>query len=205
VTSGLTAHHRLHAVAVMLEIEQLAGGWERIRELTPRAERAAEQSTTRCLHSRLGLLTCALGSAYLGDEQEARRLEARSEKYGIDRYGREESAIWLALHRGDLDTVERLLGELERPGKSLLRSRKLAPVAARLDALAALERRDTLEQDAPPLLRPGTYLEPFALRALGLVRGDPALVEQAADEFDAMALGWHADQTRNLLAGVDVI
>jgi DNA-binding SARP family transcriptional activator/class 3 adenylate cyclase len=205
VTAGLTAHHRLHGVAVMLEVEQLAGGWERIRELTPRAERAAEQSTTRCLHSRLGLLTCALGSAYLGDEQEARRLEARSEKYGTDRYGREESAIWLALRRGDLDTVERLLGELERPGKSLLRSRKLAPVAARLDALAALERRDTLEQDAPPLLRPGTYLEPFALRALGLVRGDPALVEQAADEFEAMALGWHAAQTRNLLAGVDVI
>jgi hypothetical protein len=46
------------------------------------------------------------------------------------------------------------------------------------------------------LLRPGTYLEPFALRALGIVRGDPALVDEAAFRFDTMALGWHAAQTR---------
>src|SRR5207237_4851864 len=123
-----------------------------------------------------------------------------SAEYGTDRYGREESPIWLALHRGDLDAVERLLGELERPGKSLLRSRKLAPVAARLDALAALGRRDTLERDAPSLLRPATYLEPYALRALALVREDAALLERAADSFDAMSLTWHAARTRRALA-----
>ena len=195
-TAQLTPHHQLHGVAVLLEVEQLAGAWERIRELTPRTERAAEQSTTRCLHSRLGLLTCALASAYLGDEEDARRLEARSHAYGTDRYGREESPIWLALHRGDLGAVERLLGELERPGKSLLRSRKLAPVAARLDALAALGRRETLERDTPPLMRPGTYLEPFALRALGVVREDDGLAEQAVERFEAMDLDWHAAQTR---------
>jgi predicted ATPase/DNA-binding SARP family transcriptional activator/class 3 adenylate cyclase len=205
VTAQLTPHHQLHGVAVLLEVEQLAGAWARIRELTPRAERAAEQSTTRCLHSRLGLLTCALASAYLGDEEEARRLEARSDEYGTDRYGREESPIWLALHRGDLDAVERLLGELERPGKSLLRSRKLTPVAARLDALAALGRRDTLERDAPSLLKPGTYLEPYALRALGLVREDATLLEQAAERFVAMSLAWHAAQTRRVLTGADVL
>jgi hypothetical protein len=72
--------------------------------------------------------------------ENALRLEARSEEYGIDRYGREESPIWLALHRGDLAAVERRLEELEQPGESLLRSRKLAPVAARLDALAASVR-----------------------------------------------------------------
>jgi predicted ATPase len=203
VTAGLTSHHRLHGVAVVLEIELLAGNWNVIRELTPRTERATEQSTTRCLHSRLGLLTCALASAYLGDDAEARRLEARSEEYGTARYGREESTIWLALHRGDLDAVERLLEELERPGKSLLRSRKLAPVAARFDALAALGRRNTLERDAPALLRPGTYLEPYALRALGLVRGNAALLGKAADSFDAMKLTWHAKQTRRALAGID--
>ena len=204
VTAPLTLHHRLHGVAVLLEVEQLAGDWERIRELTPRAERASAQSTTRCLHSRLGLLTCALASAYLGDDEGARRLEARSEEYGIDRYGREESPIWLALHRGDLVEVERRLEELEQPGKSLLRSRKLAPVAARLDALAALGRRETLEHDATPLLRPGTYLEPFALRALGAVRRDETLVVQAAQRFETMGLTWHASRTTALLRGSPV-
>jgi predicted ATPase len=196
LTAALTPHHRLHGVAVVLEVEQLAGAWERIAELTPRAEHAAQQNTTRCLHNRVALLTCALASAYLGNEQEARRLEARSEERGVEHYGRAESLIWLALHRGDLAAVERLLEELEHPGKSFLRSRKFAPVAARLDALAALGRREALEDAASPLLRAGTYLEPFALRALGLVREDPILVEQAAARFDAMALAWHADQTR---------
>jgi class 3 adenylate cyclase len=205
VTSGLTYHHRLHGVAVLLEVEQLAGDWERIRGLTPRAERAAEENTTRCLHNRLALLTCALASAYLGDDNEARRLEERSEASGVDHFGRTESLIWLALHRGDLAAVERLLDELERPRNSLIRRRKFSPVAARLDALAALGRRETLERETPQLLRRETYLEPFALRALGLVRADPRLVERAAASFEAMALGWHAAQTRRLLTGIDAV
>jgi tetratricopeptide (TPR) repeat protein len=196
VASGLTPHHRLHAVAVLLEVEQLAGNWERVLELTPRAEQAEASNTTRCLHNRLALLVCALAHAYLGDEEEARRLEKRSEASGVDHFGRTESLIWLALERGELEHVERLLDELERPKNSLIRSRKFAPVAARLDALAALGREDAVERHARPLLRPGTYLEPFALRALGIVRGDPALVDEAAFRFDTMALGWHAAQTR---------
>jgi DNA-binding SARP family transcriptional activator len=204
ITERLTPHHRLHGVAVLLEVEQLAGNWERIRELTPRAEQAAEQNMTRCLHNRLALLTCALACAHLGDEDEAHRLEARSEESGVDLYGRAESLIWLSLHREDLTAVERGLGELERPRKSFLRSRKLAPVAARLDALAALDRRDTLERDAPPLLRPGTYLEPFALRALGVVRKDENLAVQAVERFAAMGLEWYAAQTRAQLTATDL-
>jgi DNA-binding SARP family transcriptional activator/class 3 adenylate cyclase len=205
VTEGLTPHHRLHGVAVLLEVEQLAGKWERIRELTPRAEQAVEQSTTRCLHNRLALLTCALASAYLSEEDEAQRLEKRSEESGIDLYGRAESLIWLSLHRRDLAAVERLLGELEQPQKSFLRSRKLAPVAARLDALAALGRRETLERDAPSLVRPGTYLEPFALRALGVVREDEGLAEQAVERFEAIGLDWHAAQTRAQLGALSTL
>jgi hypothetical protein len=49
-------------------------------------------------------------------------------------------------------------------------------------------------------LRPGTYLEPFALRALGAVRQEEVLLKQAVDRFDAMGLTWHAEQTRELLA-----
>ena len=199
VASVLTPHHRLHAVAVLLEVEQLAGAWERIRELTPRAEDAEASNNTRCLHNRLALLVCALAHAYLGDEDEARRLERHSEASGVDHYGRTESLIWLALHRGELGRVESLLEELERPKSSLIRSRKFAPVAARLDALAALGSEEMVERDAPPLARPGTYLEPFALRALGIVRHDATLVDAAARRFDEMALVWHAAQTRHAL------
>jgi hypothetical protein len=34
----------------------------------------------------------------------------------------------------------------------------------------------------------GTYLEPFALRALGLVREDASLIERAAARFKAFGL-----------------
>jgi hypothetical protein len=196
VTAALTPHHRLHGVAAILEVEQLAGNWARVRELTPRAERAVDQNTTRCLHNRLALLVCALASECLGDEEEALRLEARSEASGVEHYGRVESLIWLALQRGELADVEGLLGEQEQPRQSFLRSRKLAPVAARLDACAALERTEDVEREALPLLRPGTYLEPFALRALGAVRGDAKLTEEAAERFAKLGLDWHAAQTQ---------
>jgi hypothetical protein len=76
----------------------------------------------------------------------------------------------------------------------------LPAAAAPLDALAALKERSLVERDAPPLLRPGIYLQPFALRALGLVREDEALIEQAVDRFEAIGLTWHAEQSRKPLA-----
>jgi hypothetical protein len=121
-----------------------------------------------------------------------------SEESGVELYRRAESAIGLALHRGDLTATAHLLEELERPRESLMRSWKFAPITARLDALAALGRWETIERDAVPLVKPGTYLEPFALRALGAARQDPRLVEQAALYFDAMGLTWHAARTRAL-------
>ena len=50
-------------------------------------------------------------------------------------------------------------------------------------------------------MRPKTYLEPFALRALGVVREDEKLIEQALGCFEAMGLDWHAAQTGTVLAG----
>jgi hypothetical protein len=67
-----------------------------------------------------------------------------------------------------------------------------------MDALAALGRRDQLEAEAPALLSPGTYVEPFVLRALGTVRRDPDLIEQAKQRFLSMGLDWHAAQTESL-------
>jgi hypothetical protein len=43
------------------------------------------------------------------------------------------------------------------------------------------------------------YMEPFALRALGVVREDEEMISRAAERFDALALGWYAAQTRVLL------
>ena len=45
-------------------------------------------------------------------------------------------------------------------------------------------------------VQPGTYLEPFALRALGIVREDASLLERAAERFEALGLDWHAARTR---------
>ncbi|HEY8774851.1 MAG TPA: hypothetical protein VIM33_00035 [Gaiellaceae bacterium] len=51
----------------------------------------------------------------------------------------------------------------------------------------------------PPLLQAGTYIEPFALRALGIVRGDETLVGKARDRLRGLGLGWHAEQTDALI------
>jgi hypothetical protein len=40
--------------------------------------------------------------------------------------------------------------------------------------------------------------EPFALRALGIVRADEQLLDEAADRFRDLGLGWHSDQTETL-------
>ena len=56
-----------------------------------------------------------------------------------------------------------------------------------------------VEDEAPRFLQQGTYFEPFALRALGVVRDDEDLIRQALERFEALKLDWHAEQTRALL------
>ena len=106
------------------------------------------------------------------------------------------SVVSLAIARGDLDEVERKLGEWSPSIRGL---RDVEGLIARLDALVALERRSEIEEEAPALLKPGTYLEPFALRALGFARPDDGLIEEAIQRFESMGLDWHAVETRRLL------
>ena len=73
------------------------------------------------------------------------------------------------------------------------------PASTFLDAVAALGDRERIEAEAPKWLQHGTFDEPFALRALGIVRHDPALLRQALARFQEMGLSWHAEQTRHLL------
>jgi hypothetical protein len=146
------------------------------------------------------LLVCALAAALGGDELESRRLEEGADALEMGGYGLTIDAprLRLALVRNDLEAAERLLdsGEAMYFGE-------LAARAARLDALVALGERDRVEEEAIPLLRPNTYLEPFALRALGLVREDENLIVQALDRFERMGLDWHAGETRPLLGSRD--
>jgi hypothetical protein len=72
----------------------------------------------------------------------------------------------------------------------------LATLTTRLDALAELGHADRVEAEAPRLLQPGTYVEPFALRALGIARHDQTLLLQASDRFERLDLPWHVAQTR---------
>ncbi len=71
-------------------------------------------------------------------------------------------------------------------------------MTARLDVLMAARDRKKVEAEAEQFLQPGTYVEPFALRALGFVREDETLLRQACERFDALGLGWHAGETRAL-------
>jgi hypothetical protein len=74
-----------------------------------------------------------------------------------------------------------------------------AAVTSYLDGLAALGDVDRVEADAPRFLDPPSVLEPFAQRALEVVRGDRSLLEQAALRFEAMELGRQAANTRQLI------
>jgi hypothetical protein len=197
VARELTPHHRVHAVGHVVAVEQLAGGWETIRAQEERAVDTVEANLeTPCLLNPTTLLACALAAAVLGDDERSRQLEEEALALGMEGYdvALEPSLVQLAILRGDLGTVERLLQVRRDDG-----SPHLWAQATRLDGLAALRDRERVEEEAPAVLRPHTYLEPFALRALGVVRDDKELLRQSIERFAAMGLHWHVEQTESLL------
>ena len=105
----------------------------------------------------------------------------------------------LALLRGEIEDVDSLIGPVDLGEGRIWFS--LQSAAARLDVLATARRRAEAEREASPFLSHGSgYLEPFALRTLGIVRDDEAMVEQAVVIFEAMGLDWYAAETRKLVA-----
>ncbi len=199
INRRLSPHHRLHGVGQSLVLEELLGDWGAASRLQPRVEDAvAANVATPCVLNERALLVCALARAYLGDEEEACRLEQEAGAHRMTGYGPLQDAprVQLALHRNDLGAVESLLGE---PGVRRATTYYLSSMATHLDGLAALGDRERVEAEAGRLLQPNTYLEPFALRALGVVREDASLIERAAGRFEAHGLDWHAGRTRALL------
>jgi len=102
----------------------------------------------------------------------------------------------LAILRGRLDEVESLVPELEEAWMWCA----LQNAAARIDALAALGDRKQLEAETKSR-RMSAYLEPFGMRALGIVREDEKLLAEAAARFEGIELDWHAAETRRLVPG----
>jgi class 3 adenylate cyclase len=199
IAARLTAHHRVHGVGVLLEVEEVLGGWGRIADLESRAvEDVQANLDTPCVRNARSLLLCALARLHAGDEEGARELEERGEEITTEghRLTFDAPRIQLALARGDLEQVERLLVETDPMHWTFFLATKIAV----LDGAAALGRRDQVEAESEPVLKPGTYLEPFAWRALGIVREDEDLVRRALERFEEMRLSWHAEQTRALLA-----
>ncbi|HKV68326.1 MAG TPA: adenylate/guanylate cyclase domain-containing protein [Gaiellales bacterium] len=199
IISGLTPHHRVHGIGGRLHVAAVAGRWEEVRELTPRAEAAVEANAdTPCAFNVGSLLNAALASAYLGGDAESERLEAKADAIGMEGY-----RMWLVPPRIRLAIARNDPGELRRLVDAISPS-DLEPwsyemPAAMFDALVALGDREAIEADAPKWLRPKTYAEPFALRALGFARGDETMLTDAAARFDGMELEWFAEETRRLL------
>jgi class 3 adenylate cyclase len=193
VTRRLSPHHRLHAAHVLVDAEAVAGHWEGVRDLMDRAESAvAANADTPCILEDRALLLCALAQVLLGADHEARRLEGIVASLGKEGFKyRFPIDVEIALARGELSEVERVL-DMWTPEGFI----DVEGLVARLDGLVALERRADIEAEAPALVIAGSYLEPFALRALGWARHDPEMLSRAVDRFESMGMTWFADQTK---------
>jgi class 3 adenylate cyclase len=199
MVQGLTPHHRLHGVATRISVETFRGGWARVRELTEQAERAVKaNSAAPCPSNASCLFNCALASVRCGDEDEAARLEAEADAEIRDVYRAHYSAakLRLALARNNLRDVKRLVSSFELGPFGWMGG--IDAVPALFDALVVLGERDRIEAEAAEFHHAGAYIELFALRALGVARGDEQLLEQASSRFREMGLDWRADETDDL-------
>jgi hypothetical protein len=181
----------------VLEVEELVGDWERIRELEARIESAVTANrATPCLRNGRSLLVCAAAAELLGDHARSRAFEAEADELHASGFGVTFGGprLRLAMARQDVGTIEELLAD--RDWYSRQNWFLLPGAAARLDALAVVGNEEALEAESLPA-RSG-YLEPFRLRALGLIRADELLVAAADERFRALDLDWHAAQTETL-------
>jgi hypothetical protein len=196
LSARLTPHHEVHAAAFLLLADTVGGDWARASGQSARAEAAcAANADTPCQFNWRGLLMAALAHGQLGEDAEARRLEElAAESLTVQGpLAKEPALLRLALLRGDLETAQRSLAE--NPKIDFF---DVDYPAARLDTLAALGDRRGVEDEAPRALELGGYVEPFGLRALGIVREQPELLERAAARFDELGLTWRGAETRAL-------
>jgi class 3 adenylate cyclase len=199
LASKLTAHDAVHAVALRACAETAAAHWSAARALLDRAEKAAAANAELpCQFNWRSLVKCALACAHVGDEREARRLEERAAELLVvgGPLGREPAMLRLALLRGDLEAANQRLSEV--PTSYEAWPWDFDALGARLDALIALGAYQRAEEEAEQIIDTDGYATPFALRTLGVVRGNPTLIEAATARFEAMGLDWYVEETRAL-------
>ena len=201
LSQRLSAHHRVHSVSLELELADALGDWQALAAQTDRAWAAISANlATPCVRNPRDLLLCGLAHLCLGDESRATELERDGLRLAGEGYETYLSGarLRIAIERGDRDAAEALIDlPVERAlvwGPGIF--------ATRLDAFVALGRHDLIERDAPELVQPGTTVEPFALRALGVARRDDELLARADELFAALGLEWHRAQTERLTAGL---
>ena len=197
----LSAHHRVHAVSLRLELADALGDWATLAaETTQVWNLVAANLTTPCVRNPRDLLLCGLAHLCLGDDGRAAELERDASRLAGEGWESYLSGprLRIALERGDRSAAAALVDlPVERafvfgPGV----------FSARLDAALALGLHDLIEREAPALVQAGTMVEPFALRALSAARGDDELLASADERFHALGLEWHRSQTERLLAGL---
>ena len=201
IAQRLSAHHRVHSVSLELELAEALGDWHGLAAQTDRAIAAIEANlATPCVRNPRDLLLCSLAHLATGDEARATELEADALRVAGEGYESYLSGALLriALERGDRRAAEANVAlPVERAlvwGPGIF--------AARLDAFIALGLHDRIEAEAPELVQPGTTVEPFAVRALGVARKDDVLLARADELFAVLGLDWHRAQLERLLAGV---
>jgi class 3 adenylate cyclase len=204
ITRPLTPHHQVHGVALAVGVEEMLGNWPAIAPIEERVLATVEANLmTPCTQGPAALIVCALAAAEVGDDARSRRLEHVADELVFPGWQVLDALrLRLALARDDLERADELLAPLLAEGESWYRRGHWSiatTLTAPIDALARLGRRDEVEERAPFLLGAGIYFEPFAWRALGVVRGEHDLVRQAAAGFAALGLDWHVAETAKLV------
>jgi tetratricopeptide (TPR) repeat protein len=196
----LSPHHRVHGIALVLEMATLFGEWDAIRDERARTVRLIDANRgTPCGRHANAYYMQALAHEHCGDSAEARRLDATAAQRLQDAQSPNPSVIraMIALARGDLDEALVLIGDPDA-----LRTVQgwwwysLPSTIAYLDVHTAAGARDAVERKAVQVRDGGCpILQPFATRALGRVRGDDGLVREAVAEFEAFGLTSRARET----------
>ncbi len=195
----LTPHHKVHGVGVRVELEELQADWAAAAALEERIVATVRNNQdTPCIRNPRSLLVCALADEIMGSTRRARELEAEAAEYMYEGFGATLAAprARMALVRGSVDALEELLADDEWLQRQTWFA--LPAAAARLDAFAAIGSADETRAAAERLGSGSPYLEPFALRAVGVASGHDALVERADVAFRALSLDWHREQTEPL-------
>ena len=201
VASRLSPHHEVHALAVLLFVEEALGHWDEVRRLQHRVERAvAANQGTPCVLNARTLLSCAVACGELGLDAEAQRLEEAAVEQG---FRRSASASGSTRRR----RISRCC-EATSSGSTRCSSRpaRRGTVAGRQPLRAGDEARGA-DRARPDARGRGSRDLPVAAgdvpRAVRAAHARPRaershVTGQAIERFEAMGLGWHAAKTRAL-------